>query len=182
MIGKAALTLHSQSPPAHVFKKCGWISDPTEGRKAGARPVLLRHRDGKLWKAKHVLEFRRGVKDGAAGVAPDHSLDSGRRRLHASRDYHDVGAPKRGYRFSQASGRQNRSATKRIGGVQKHNVGVARQIQMLKTIVEHKPIGSMPRKDLAIPEAISADTYFYLPCQPRTQERDFVALRLTMRT
>src|ERR1019366_6105770 len=104
MIGKAAPTQPLKSPSVQVFKKCGWISDPTEGRKAGTRPVQLRHRDRKLWNAKHVFEFRRGVEDGASRVAPDHSLDRGRRRLHASRDHPDASAPEGGNRFSQAAG------------------------------------------------------------------------------
>ena len=89
-----------------------------------------------------------------------------------------LGAPKRGNRFAQASGRQGHSPTERIGGVHKHNVGVARQIQMLKTIIQHEPIGSMPREDFAILVSISADADFNLPGKPLPKKRDFIALRL----
>src|ERR1039457_3777801 len=53
---------------------------------------------------------------------------------------------------------------------------------MLKTIIQHEPIDSMPRKDLAILVSIGSDPDSNLSGKPLPEKRDFIALRYAVRT
>src|ERR1700731_690560 len=144
VIGKTALSQHLKSPSSKVVEERGRISYAAKREKAGAWPVIRRQGHRKLRNAKDVRKLRRGVEDGALRVTADHGLDGGDRRLNASGNHHNVGAPDCGNRLAQAPCRQNQSATEWIGGVDENNIGIASQTQMLKAIVEEKPFGSMP--------------------------------------
>ena len=59
----------------------------------------------------------------------------------------------------------------------KNNVGVARQLKMLESIIQDEPIDSVPGKDFAVLVAIGADADLNFSGKPLPQQRDFIALR-----
>src|ERR1700730_1791343 len=102
VIGKTSLSPHLESPSSKVVEERVRISYPAKCQKSGAWPVLWRQGHRKLGNAKDVYKLRRGVEDGTLRVTPDHSLDRRGRRLNASGNHHNVGAPDCGNRLSQA--------------------------------------------------------------------------------
>src|SRR5467141_1820151 len=101
--------------------------------------------------------------------------------MNASSNHHDVGAFGSGNRLSQTPRGQSQSTAEWVGGVNENDVSIAGQWQMLKTIVEDKPLRSMPRQDLAILVSIRAHADLHFSGKAFTQERHFIALRLAAR-
>ena len=74
------------------------------------------------------------------------------------------------------------SPSERIRRVNEHDVRIARQSQMLETIVQDEPFDAMPREDFAIPIAVRAYSDLYFSRKAFAQQRNFVALRLSVLT
>ena len=119
---------------------------------------------------------------GLLRVPANDRFDGGRGRLHASRDHHDVRAAQRRERLAQAARGQHHAAAKWIRRVDEHDVGIARQFQMLKSVVQHEPIDSVPRQDHAVLVPVRADSELNFSRQPLAQQRNFIALRNAARS
>ena len=76
----------------------------------------------------------------------------------AARDDDQIRAIERGARLAQTPGRQQMSAAERLACVDQNDVDVTRERQMLKTIVEDKPIYAAFGKCQATLVAICTDT------------------------
>src|SRR5258707_8561696 len=63
-----------------------------------------------------------------------------RRRVRAARDNNEICSGQSRLWLAQTAGWKQVAAAKGIRGVDHHDVRVARELEMLKTIVEHKPV------------------------------------------
>ena len=63
---------------------------------------------------------------------------------------------KAGERLAQSARGQHQAAAKRIHCIHQHDVRIARQFQMLKPVVQHKAIDSVPRQNHAVLVAVRA--------------------------
>src|ERR1700719_4716996 len=107
MICKAALFGHLEFPVAQILKKCRGVSNSTKRHESRLLPILPRQGYVQSWYSQHVFEARGRVENGATSVPTDYRLDRGRRRLHASRDDHNVRATQRRERLAQAARRED---------------------------------------------------------------------------
>jgi hypothetical protein len=69
-------------------------------------------------------------------------------------------------------------ASKGIGRVNQDDVCIAGELQVLKAVIEHKPIDAVARKCLSVRVAIGTDTQLDVMWHALAIDSDFVALWL----
>ena len=74
----------------------------------------------------------------------------------AARDHDDVRAREGGARFAQTSGGKQMATAEGIGRVYEDDIHIARELQMLKAVVQDEPIHAALREFPALCEAICA--------------------------
>src|SRR5215472_4700318 len=95
MIGKGSRPGNLKTPVAQILKKWSSVSDTAKGHKLSLPRVFRRQGNIEPWNAQHALKLGAGVEDRAFRMTPNDRLESAQRRLHTSRDDHDIRTPDR---------------------------------------------------------------------------------------
>ena len=94
------------------------------------------------------------------------------------RGQHDSSGPgQRRAWFAHPSCGKQRTSAERICRIQKHDVGVAPQSQVLESIVENKPSRTMLLEGPSVCVAVLAHSELRAPAQTLAKQRDFIRER-----
>src|SRR5579883_1182484 len=92
-----------------------------------------------------------------------------------SRFDNDIRAIERGYGLAQPPCRQDSILGNRLRPVEKHNVHVACELRMLKSIVQQKNVRALLFKPLSLRVPVFSDSEQASPAQTMFHQLDFVA-------
>src|SRR5271156_6748837 len=142
VIGKILVTGDLEPPLPQIGAKTGGIADAAE-REQFARTRLgrFRARVFALIRA-NGFEISPRVENGSVGIEADGSFNG--RSMIAAGDHHDVGARERRSRLAQPSRGQQMASAEWIRRINQDDVHVARELRVLETVVENKPLPAAP--------------------------------------
>src|SRR6266705_6844169 len=156
MIGEAAPARDGKAPPAQVIEEGRRIADTAKCEKVVSPALALGQSFLNRRHSEHRLQPGLRVKDRRVCESAYPGFNC--RSMVCPGDDHDIRARQPRTRLSQPPGRQDPAASKRIGGIEQDNIGVALKRQMLKSIIQNEPFCSIFRQREPVLITVFANT------------------------
>src|SRR5579872_4284627 len=172
MIAEGCVAGELDSPFCEIVEKGGWIADATKREILLLACWLSIFSVCGLAVCFHAEQFGASVKDGRGSVTLNDRFGGG--RMLAARDDDNIGAAQRGNWFAKTSSRKKMASAEGIGRVKQNNVDIARELEMLKTVVENKTFDTATCQFPALRETICTNADFDLISEPIVEESRFV--------
>src|SRR5580698_2054619 len=172
MIFKRALPCHVEAPLLQVCGESVRIAYATERKPF--RITRWRGRGGCVAiGAKQAVELRLRIENRRARIVANRRFDGG--RVFTARDNDCIRAGHRAARLAKPAGRKKSSTAEGVRGVDQQYVHIAREFQVLETVVEHEPIDAFVSENASLFEAIRAYAELHAGRQARLKQANFVA-------
>src|SRR5580658_1671068 len=164
MIWEEFVSYYFDSPSAQVGNEGLRVADGTEREYFSNRGRRDVPGCPAFSETKNAIQFRACVENRGFRLVANRRFYG--RRVFAARNHDYICASQCGTPLAQSACRKQAAPAEWLAGVDEHDIHVARELKVLKTVIEDEPIHALQGEEFAVGIAIRADAELRAITQP----------------